>query len=988
LAESGIASDTIASRLYRWDRATLAAELRQSGRFSNDSRAAVLAALNGWKDAAEKRGEKTDAIANKISQVEKTARLDDLNRSTRKWLNGWCDRQAKNGMDARTVLVIDEAGMVNHRLMARVLDHAERAGAKVVAIGDAEQIQPIEAGAAFRILTRAVGAAELKEVIRQREGWQRTATQHLAAASPERAAQAVRTYADHGCIHVGIRSMSNIETLCREAEAALGHALDDGEREQITRVSAYVAARHEAGALWAEIKENPQGHELADDFKAAQMARNASVQALASDIDAARPWLARYSVDSEGFAADLAFAEGQRRAAAEALAPDRAEAMGLTDLKADVKLHLSGREGARDALFQDWKADLLRDGMSTSRLILAYTRDDVAVLNGQARAIMREAGHLSGPDHLIQTEDGPLSVAVGDRIMTLANHKTLGVQNGMTGRVVGIEDRDSGAVLTIRADDGREVRIDTATYKNMQHSYACTLHKAQGVTVDRTWLLHHRLMDRHLAYVGMSRHRESVRLYAAAADAVSVDQLARQLGRGRTKDAIADYIDPRRLVQGPGEELGRIRQSIGQLSTTIRDLGRRLDAGLRRTFSTTQQKEKSFVRAIHAVRPGKSPTIRQPDVIPAISRPTARTDRLPQVPRLVLARDSGGSALLLSRHAADQFQQFRAGIADRLRRSSSADRAVTQTTKEGVNIMAATAGVRPRTQLNKETQQELDRFKRLSESPTATTDERQKLAQEIIQLATTGATDEDAKWEALSEAVGEDDATDLFQAAGLEHRDQINAHNPNPDQRRTRYDDLRAWTDLEARHPESIKRVTSYQSHVEIELKSGEVLRDFGDRVSVTRNNMTIHAVQAIAQAAEKKGWAAAYVSGTDGSKKLIAEAMTARGIKVLNPELRDFVKSLDRAHDIAADRAALCEARLKPDLANPQKFAEELSKYEHVIVNNAPDQALRQMRADLMARGEALQAHPAMGETARSWAEEAATAEAAEAVQEAVYTA
>ncbi|MER8125076.1 AAA family ATPase, partial [Acinetobacter baumannii] len=61
------------------------------------------------------------------------------------------------------VLVIDEAGMVGSRQMERVLGQAEQAGAKVVLVGDVEQLQAIEAGAAFRALAERHGAAEITE---------------------------------------------------------------------------------------------------------------------------------------------------------------------------------------------------------------------------------------------------------------------------------------------------------------------------------------------------------------------------------------------------------------------------------------------------------------------------------------------------------------------------------------------------------------------------------------------------------------------------------------------------------------------------------------------------------------------------------------------------------------------------------------------------------------------------------------------------------
>ena len=81
--------------------------------------------------------------------------------------------QDRERLTARDVLVIDEAGMIGSRQMERVLSVAERAGAKIVLVGDPEQLQAIEAGAAFRSIVERHGAAEITEIRRQREDWQR-----------------------------------------------------------------------------------------------------------------------------------------------------------------------------------------------------------------------------------------------------------------------------------------------------------------------------------------------------------------------------------------------------------------------------------------------------------------------------------------------------------------------------------------------------------------------------------------------------------------------------------------------------------------------------------------------------------------------------------------------------------------------------------------------------------------------------------------------
>ena len=77
--------------------------------------------------------------------------------------------QGRELLTSRDVLVIDEAGMVGSRQMERVLSHAADAGAKVVLVGDPQQLQAIEAGAAFRSIAERHGGVEITEVRRQRE---------------------------------------------------------------------------------------------------------------------------------------------------------------------------------------------------------------------------------------------------------------------------------------------------------------------------------------------------------------------------------------------------------------------------------------------------------------------------------------------------------------------------------------------------------------------------------------------------------------------------------------------------------------------------------------------------------------------------------------------------------------------------------------------------------------------------------------------------
>jgi hypothetical protein len=104
------------------------------------------------------------------------------------------DGQDERVLDSRTVLVVDEAGMLGSRKLARLLDHANDAGAKIVLVGDDKQLASIDAGGGFRGLRLRLGAATLSENRRQRELWERQAVEHLRDGNIELAMAAYREH--------------------------------------------------------------------------------------------------------------------------------------------------------------------------------------------------------------------------------------------------------------------------------------------------------------------------------------------------------------------------------------------------------------------------------------------------------------------------------------------------------------------------------------------------------------------------------------------------------------------------------------------------------------------------------------------------------------------------------------------------------------------------------------------------------------------------
>jgi conjugative relaxase-like TrwC/TraI family protein len=97
-------------------------------------------------------------------------------------------------LDHGTVLVVDEAAMVATRKLAPLLSHAERAGAKVVLVGDDRQFASIAAGGGFRALRLRLGASELTVNRRQVEAWEQRAIEDVRAGNLE---PAIAAYVEH-----------------------------------------------------------------------------------------------------------------------------------------------------------------------------------------------------------------------------------------------------------------------------------------------------------------------------------------------------------------------------------------------------------------------------------------------------------------------------------------------------------------------------------------------------------------------------------------------------------------------------------------------------------------------------------------------------------------------------------------------------------------------------------------------------------------------
>ncbi|ARQ13580.1 conjugal transfer relaxase TraA 1 (plasmid) [Rhizobium etli] len=147
--------------------------------------------MNAAREAWEAAGYRVvgAALAGKAAEgLEKEAGI--ISRTLASWELRW--NQGRDQLDGKTVFVLDEAGMVSSRQMALFVEAVTKAGAKLVLIGDPEQLQPIEAGAAFRAIADRIGYAELETIYRQRQQWMRDASLDLARGKVGKAVDAYR----------------------------------------------------------------------------------------------------------------------------------------------------------------------------------------------------------------------------------------------------------------------------------------------------------------------------------------------------------------------------------------------------------------------------------------------------------------------------------------------------------------------------------------------------------------------------------------------------------------------------------------------------------------------------------------------------------------------------------------------------------------------------------------------------------------------------
>jgi len=212
----------------------------------------------------------------------------------------------------------------------------------------------------------------------------------------------------------------------------------------------------------------------------------------------------------------------------------------LEYLDTNGRLHVNAdREKLMQSLAADWLAarDPARPGEA---LMLAGTRAEVARLNDMARALLKAAGALPEQEHAF----GEKRFCTGDRVLFGQNDKVLRVKNGNLGTVIDAKDGE----LTVQLDAGRRLTVRASEYDAIDHGYAMTVHKTQGVTVDRSFaLLNEMMSNREWIYVAASRHRHDMQMYSDR----PWHELAMPLSKSGAKIAAVEILENGQTDRGP-----------------------------------------------------------------------------------------------------------------------------------------------------------------------------------------------------------------------------------------------------------------------------------------------------------------------------------------------------------------------------------------------------------------------------------------------------
>ncbi|WP_010304111.1 AAA family ATPase [Candidatus Odyssella thessalonicensis] len=479
--------------------------------------------------------------------------------------------QGRSQFNEKSVLILDEAGMVDISRFEELLGAVQKLGVKLVTVGDGRQLQPIEAGAAFRLVTRETGVAKLETIIRQNQAWMKEATQHFGRGETEAALQ---KYHDQDRVKIVDEPLPSIQRLA-EAKNYVGlvEAFNTAVRSQ-----KLVGWTFRSGLeLNAVEKERGNGH--LEQWKRLEVE---AAQAIAQNIDDCRPALQILKTDPYRLAAPLVTETDPplQKYQVQRLV----QQWGLDGPRRDGEAFICQPKHATQAtLMRDWHASIQAEPHK-SHVLMAFTLKETEALNEQARLLRIQDGAVdkqSFTHTIMRLEENDFgdqsklqkqrAFSKGDRLLFMKNDQGLGVRNGMLGTIEEINPTK----LKVRLDgkDGKQgelVSFASKLYPYFDLGWAININKQQGATNDKSFILASNHFHSNLSYVALTRHREDAYIYGSAQEFWTEGILIKQLSKQQEKLSSLDYIDTNQALKLIREESSIIREALEKVTNTLK----------------------------------------------------------------------------------------------------------------------------------------------------------------------------------------------------------------------------------------------------------------------------------------------------------------------------------------------------------------------------------------------------------------------------------
>lgn len=381
------------------------------------------------------------------------------------------------------VLIMDEAGMTDLNDMAFIVYAVKQARAKLVVIGDPDQLQPIGAGAPFRVLIEQTGFAEMNQIRRQFDPADQQASQWLALGKVDKA---FVHYQRKGAIH-------------------WHHTADVAMKRLVVH--------------WAkQLKQDA----VSDDFKSvdSEIHKQANIVANGSEQYRNNNTLIK-QIQKELQNSLIIAHRNSDIQALNLLARNRLIELGYLKTLTHPKLN-------HNASPETQIISQPQDSQKTPRKLPDTPGIPVSIIRKQV---------ASDGWQTIEVKD-TIYLTPGDRILFRKNDKHLNVFNGELATIKKID----GELITVNMDKGTTLTFDAKQYQEFDYGYAATIHKTQGTTVDKVFVYaggHG--WNQHLAYVALTRHRKQVELHIDRETYASEHGFIQKLKTQQDKDSTLDW---------------------------------------------------------------------------------------------------------------------------------------------------------------------------------------------------------------------------------------------------------------------------------------------------------------------------------------------------------------------------------------------------------------------------------------------------------------